>query len=198
MADEHARPPDSGLTEVDGVRVAPPVTEAQARQLAAARLLVDSPAGFNGAWQRVREMWNATVDDARLTSELIDQSVDGEWSFIQTLRHLLFVTDGWILRAVVGQTGFHPLGIPPHFIDATSLALTLDATPALEEVVEAREQRFDTVIRAIDELDEAGLLTTLHPPLDAFVVLGALQVVLVEELAHHHFATRDLAKLRRQ
>jgi hypothetical protein len=37
------------------------------------------------------------VDRARrLRPELLHESVGGEWSFIETLRHLVFATDSWI------------------------------------------------------------------------------------------------------
>jgi hypothetical protein len=35
--------------------------------------------------------------------ELLHESVDGEWSFIETLRHLACGTDSWIRRAVLGD-----------------------------------------------------------------------------------------------
>ena len=38
----------------------------------------------------------------RLDPELLHESVDGEWSFIETLRHLVFATDSWIRRAILG------------------------------------------------------------------------------------------------
>ena len=196
MTDEHARPPDAGAVEVAGVRVAPPVTDVQAEQLNAAGLLVDTPAGFRDAWLRTRHMWAVAIEDARTTPELLGEQANGEWSFIETLRHLLFVTDGWITRGVTGSEDFHPLGIPPHFLADATLPLDRDAQPSLNEVLDAREGRFAIVTNTLDQLAEADMSRALHPPIDGFTVLGALQVVLFEELAHHHFATRDLAKLR--
>jgi DinB superfamily len=34
---------------------------------------------------------------------LLHESVGGEWSFIETLRHLVFATDSWIRRAILGD-----------------------------------------------------------------------------------------------
>src|SRR5262249_54351508 len=42
--DEHARPPSGELLQVDGMSVAPPVTERQARALATVGRLADEPA----------------------------------------------------------------------------------------------------------------------------------------------------------
>jgi hypothetical protein len=40
--------------------------------------------------------------------------VDGEWSFLETVRHLVFVIDGWISGRVLGHTQpFHRLGVAP-------------------------------------------------------------------------------------
>jgi hypothetical protein len=39
--------------------------------------------------------------------------VDDEWSFTETLRHLVFATDAWVRRAVLGDPStWHPLGLP--------------------------------------------------------------------------------------
>ena len=48
-----------------------------------------------------------------LDPELLHESVDGEWSFIETLRHLVFATDAWIRRAVLGDPSpWDPLDLP--------------------------------------------------------------------------------------
>ena len=42
--------------------------------------------------------WDALVDRARtLPPEQLHASVEGEWSFVQTLRHLAFATECWLL-----------------------------------------------------------------------------------------------------
>ena len=55
------------------------------------------PAGFAEAWDILERLWGGTAGRARrLQPELLHEPVDGEWSFIETLRHLLFATDSWI------------------------------------------------------------------------------------------------------
>ncbi|WP_204306594.1 DinB family protein, partial [Klebsiella pneumoniae] len=45
----------------------------------------------------VERRWAETVERARrLDPGLLHESVDGEWSFIHTLRHLAFATDTWV------------------------------------------------------------------------------------------------------
>lgn len=54
-----------------------------------------------------------TVALAQSLSQSAWASVDGEWSFSQTLRHLVFATDIWLGRAILGSDDFHPLGLEP-------------------------------------------------------------------------------------
>ena len=70
--------------------------------------------GFRTAWDVVERLWAQTVDRARpLDPKLLHESVDGEWSFIETLRHLAFATDAWIRRAVLGDPApWDPLDLP--------------------------------------------------------------------------------------
>jgi hypothetical protein len=56
--------------------------------------------GFREAWAILERLWVGTVDRARkLPPDLLHARVHDEWSFIETLRHLLFATDAWLLRA---------------------------------------------------------------------------------------------------
>ena len=53
-----------------------------------------TPAGFREGWDVVERLWAGTVERARrLPPDQLHESVDGEWSFIETLRHLVFATD---------------------------------------------------------------------------------------------------------
>jgi len=38
-----------------------------------------------------------------MAPELLHERVDDEWSFVETLRHLVFATDAWVRRAILGQ-----------------------------------------------------------------------------------------------
>ena len=67
-----------------------------------AKMRPTDPAGYREAWDLVERLWAGTVERVgRLDPQLLHESVDGEWSFIQTLRHLVFATDSWIRRAAV-------------------------------------------------------------------------------------------------
>lgn len=72
------------------------------------------PAGFREGWDILKQPWGETVERARrLQPELLHESVDGEWSFLETLRHLVFATDSWIRRAILGDPSpWDPLDLP--------------------------------------------------------------------------------------
>ena len=53
--------------------------------------------GYRQAWDILERLWQQTVDRARGTDPaLLHERVDDEWSFIETLRHLVFATDAWV------------------------------------------------------------------------------------------------------
>ena len=85
---------------INGVEIAPLVTaELDRRYPDRAKMRPTDAAGFREAWDVVERLWGETVDRARrLDPALLNESVDDEWSFIQTLRHLVFATDAWIRR----------------------------------------------------------------------------------------------------
>ena len=60
--------------------------------------------GFRQAWDVNERLWATTVDRARrLPPERLHESVDEEWSFIETLRHLAFASESWVGRAILGD-----------------------------------------------------------------------------------------------
>lgn len=36
----------------------------------------------------------------------------GEWSLVETLRHLKFAMDNWFTLPILGGENFHPIGLP--------------------------------------------------------------------------------------
>ncbi len=73
-----------------------------------------TPEDYRSAWDAIEAQWKATLDRARLLPEAkLHERVDGEWSFVETQRHLLFAGDAWLGNAVLEeQTPYHPLGLP--------------------------------------------------------------------------------------
>ena len=83
---------------INGVDVAPLVeAELDRRDPDRATMRPTDPDGFRDAWDVVERLWAGTVERARgFAPEQLHESVDGEWSFIETLRHLAFATDAWV------------------------------------------------------------------------------------------------------
>jgi len=165
-----------------------------------------SPEDYRAAWDAVESLWGATLDRARrLPDAKLHEQVDGEWSFVETQRHLLFACDAWLGNAVLEEEApYHPLGfaaggMPPDA--AAKLGLTLEATPTLDEVLAPRLTRMATMRRVIDELtaNELDRVCGRKPgdkyPEQEYVVRRCLKVVLKEEAEHHRYAVRDLAVL---
>ncbi|MBN9110216.1 MAG: DinB family protein [Pseudonocardia sp.] len=195
-----------GLT-INGVDVGPLVeAELDRRDPLRATMRPTDVAGFGAAWDTVERLWAETVDRARtLPPELLHESVDGEWSFVQTLRHLLFATDIWVSRAILGDpTPWHALSLPFDEMEPDPrVPRDRDARPPLDEVLALRADRMATVRRVIDGLTEdtlAGTTTPVdgpgYPPANSYPVAKCLRGVLNEEWQHRLYAERDLAALR--
>jgi uncharacterized damage-inducible protein DinB len=200
-----------GNLKVNGVEVGPLIeAELDRRYPERVKLRPTDAAGFREAWDVVERLWDATVERARgLDPGLLHESVNGEWSFIQTLRHLVLVTDGWIRRAVLGDPSpWHPLGLPwddPDEIRALPAGLTRDrdARPSLDEVLELRRDRMATVRKLVDSLTDDRLDNETEP-VEApgwpeprkYRVRNLLLHVFHEEWEHRSYAERDLDALQ--
>ena len=95
---------------VNGVDVVPLVeAELNRRFPGRADRRAADPDGLGAAWAPLERTWAATLERvAAMPAGTVDVSVDGEWSFAQTLRHLIMATDTWL--------GGHPgdrTAIPP-------------------------------------------------------------------------------------
>ena len=100
---------------VNGVDIAPLVeAELNRRMPERAKMRPDDSDGFLEAWTILERLWDATVARARTFPEAaLHRSVDDEWSFIQTVRHLNFASAAWVGRMVLGNPSpWHPLDLP--------------------------------------------------------------------------------------
>ena len=65
-------------------------------------------------WAVTQGRWESTLGQAgALPEDAVHERVGDEWSFVETLRHLVFVHDAWVARALLDETAYHPLGLPP-------------------------------------------------------------------------------------
>jgi DinB superfamily/Pentapeptide repeats (8 copies) len=191
---------------VNGVDVVPLVNaELDRRNPDRAKMRPTDPGGFREAWDIVERLWDGTVARARsLAPELLHESVDGEWSFIQTLRHLAFATDAWVRRAILGDPSpWDPLDLPwDEMPDTPGIPRDREARPSLDEVLALRRDRMTTVRRVVDALTDESLAAHTEPvdgagwpPPESFPVRECLLTVLNEEWHHRLFAERDLDAL---
>ncbi len=188
---------------INGVDVAPFV-EAELDRRDPERTLMrpTDPEGFVTAWDLVERRWAETVERARgLDPAVLHESVGGEWSFIETLRHLVFATDSWVRRAILGDPApWHPLGLPwSEMPDTPGVPHDRLARPSLDEMLALRRDRMATVRAVIDGLTEESLAGQTEPvegpgwpPPESFEVRRCLRVVLNEEWQHRRYAERDL------
>ncbi|WP_309648262.1 DinB family protein [Nocardioides sp.] len=170
-----------------------------------ARMRPDDPAGFREAWDLVERRWDGTVERARgLDPELLHEQVDGEWSFVETLRHLSFATAAWVGRAIEGDPApWHPLDLPwDEAPEGRGFPRDRSVRPSLDEVLEVRRARQSDVRHVVEGLT-AEVLASEHtppddegwPPARPFSVKDCLSIVLNEEWWHRTYAERDLAVL---
>ena len=191
---------------INGVDVGPLVeAELDRRYPERAKMRPTDPAGFREAWDIVERLWDGTVDGpATWIPSCCTSPVDGEWSFIETLRHLTFATDAWIRRAVLGDPApWDPLSLPWDTMpDTPGVPRDRAARPSLDVVLKLRRDRMATVRTLVDGLTDEWLAADTEPvegpgwpPPRSFPVRECLSVVLNEEWEHRLYAERDLAVL---
>jgi DinB family protein len=193
---------------INGVDVGPLVeAELDRRYPDRVKMRPADPAGFREAWDVVERLWTGTVDRARrLDPELLHESVDGEWSFIETLRHLSFATDAWVRRGILGDPApWDPLDLPwDDMADTPGVPRDRTVRPSLDQVLALRRGRMATVREFVDGLTTETLAADTvpvpgpgWPEPRSYPVRECLSVVLNEEWEHRLYAERDLDVLER-
>ena len=144
-----------------------------------------SARGLGRARTRMGRHARARRDDAWWYGP--DISVGGEWSFAQTLRHLVLATDMWLGRAILEiEQPFHPIGLLDSGTDEDGLDTTIfaTATPPYAEVLEARAVRVAMVRDFLATATPDVLAATRRNPHDherQETTLSCLHVILEEE-----------------
>jgi DinB superfamily/Pentapeptide repeats (8 copies) len=185
---------------VNGVDVLPFVdAELNRRFPGRADRLAGDPDGLRTAWAALERTWSATLERvAARPAGTVDVSVNGEWSFAQTLRHLVLATDVWLGRAIRElEQPFHPLGLMYEGAadDGWDLSIFTTVTPSYSEVLEARADRVAMVRDFLASVTPAELAATRknpHNPEYPETTLSCLHTILEEEWEHHRYAVRDL------
>jgi uncharacterized damage-inducible protein DinB len=191
---------------INGVDIGPLVNaELNRRYPDRSKMRPADPAGFREAWDILERLWGETVERARhLHPDELHESVDGEWSFIETLRHLVFATDSWIRRVILGDPSpWDPLDLPwDEMPDMPGVPRDRDARPSLDAVLELRRDRMSTMRQVIGGLTGASLDARTEPVEGpgwprprSYPVRECLLCILNEEWEHRLYAERDLDAL---
>lgn len=182
---------------VNGVDVTAFVNERDPWYPLRAMLRPATPADMKATWAEIEATWAVTNGIAAALGEAaLHESVNGEFTFVESMRHLVFATDKWFTSPILGEP-IHPIGLPNRgSLDFPFPGLDLAATPTVAEAMAVRDDRIarvrefietvsaDDFDRAIDILENGP-----HP------LIECLYTVFEEEFWHHRYVRRDLALL---
>ncbi len=188
---------------VNGIDIAPLVdAELNRRMPERAKMHPDDSEGFRTAWAVLERLWEGTVGRARTFPEAaLHHSVDDEWSFIQTLRHLNFASAAWVGRMILGNVSpWHQLDLPWDEAPGwDGIPWDREARPSLDDVLTVRRERQAMVRQVMESLTDEQLASEVTrtepgwPRIENFPFKECLRIVLNEEWEHRLYAERDLA-----
>lgn len=155
------------------------------------------PDEMRSTWATLRAEWEATLAQAEaLADGSQHESVDGEWSFVQTLRHIVFAMDKWFTVPILGGS-FDPIGLPNSgSVDFPWPGLDQRLSPTFTEALAVRRNRVDAFggfLELVDPADFTRTLIVLENGEEEF--LNCLHAVFEEEFWHLRYARRDLDTL---
>jgi hypothetical protein len=182
---------------INGVDVTAYVNERDPWYPLRAMLRPSDPAGMRATWAALEAEWAKTITRAlALPESALHESVDGEWSFVQTLRHVVFAMDKWFTAPVLGED-FHPIGLPnTGSVDFPWPGLDYDLKPSVTEALAVRADRvtrFRDYLASVAAADFPQPIDVLengrHPRQEC------IYTVFEEEFWHNRYAQRDLTQL---
>ena len=147
------------------------------------------------AWSTLKNHWSDLL--ARVESaggDTAHRSINGEWSLLQTLRHLIFVHDKWFRWPLLGEHLFTDMGLPNTGSQGGDWpGWDKDAIPTLSDVIDVRvasQRRFDDFISSTSWEQIPGEVDVLEN--GRVPGLMCLHAVLEEEFEHLRYMVRDL------
>ena len=157
----------------------------------------ENPEQIRASWSLLEVEWTKTVARAHALGEAkLHESVNGEFAFVETVRHLVFAMDKWFTVPVLDDT-FHPTGLPNKgSVDFPFPGLDYDLKPSAAEALAVHADRctryrdFVATVTAADLTRPTDILENGEHPL-----LPCLHTVIEETFWHNRYAVRDLALL---
>ena len=182
---------------INGVDVTAYVNERDPWYPLRAMLTPTTPDDMRATWAALEAESAKTIARAQALPEAKShESVNNEFSFVETLRHLVFAMDKWFTAPVLDET-FHPMGLP----NKGSLTfpwpvLDYDQRPSLAEALAARADRstrFRDFIASVTTADITRPIDVLEN--GKHELKQCLHTVFEEEFWHNRYALRDLVRL---
>lgn len=160
---------------------------------------------YRAMWETIEGLWSETLARADALPEAAQNvRVDGDWSFVETLRHLVFADDVWVGRLLLDEPGYHRMGLPPtDYPDSRvpEMGIDLEAAPSYAEVAalhDDRRVRMRGRVATVTDSELERIRTAVLAPAwgeESHSVGACLRVVMREHCEHLRYAMRDLAVL---
>lgn len=182
---------------INGVDVTAYVNERDPWYPLRGMLRPSSPQDMRATWAALEDEWSKTVARAQaLPDSTLHESVDGEWSLVQTLQHLVFAMDKWFTAPVLGE-GFDPIGLPnTGSRDFPWPGLDYELAPSASDALAVRADRAARLrdyLAAVTPIDFTTPIEVLENGTN--LLQECIYTVFEEEFWHNRYALRDLTTL---
>ncbi len=182
---------------INGVDVTAYVNERDPWYPLRTMLTPDAPEEMRRTWVALEAEWDQTIARAlALPEAFLHESVDGEFSFVQTLRHLVFAVDKWF-TVPLRQGTFAPMGLP----NATSVdfpfpGLDQASDPSIGDALAARADRAIAFGEHLATIEPEELTRTVEVFENGESTVASCILTVFEEVFwHDRYAVRDLARI---
>jgi hypothetical protein len=135
---------------------------------------------------------------AEMPAGTVDVSVEGEFTFAQTLRHLTFAVDAWLRKSILELAEpFHAYGQPHRGAEEDGFDMSLLSAepppyPAVVEVFTGRQAMVGDYLATVTPAQLAEERPFVWGPEHRVTVLDCVHTMLNESWEHHRYAVRDL------
>jgi hypothetical protein len=182
---------------VNGVDVTAYVNERDPWYHVRSKLRASTPEDMRAECAALEDEWAKTVSRAQALPEArLHESVNGEFTFVETLRHLVFAMDKWFTSPVLGEP-FDPIGLPNKgSLDFPWPGLDYETAPSVSEALAVRTDRatrFRDYLASVAPTDFSRPIDVLENGSNPLT--ECVWTVFEEEFWHNRYALRDLEQL---